>query len=243
MVWRLAGAAIMLCLALLLPPVATAQTATPDSAATMPTGRRARAAVLDASGDTVRFTAADSLRLIAENAQPQVPAVAPAKFNPDPMRAMWLSALLPGLGQAYNHRYWKLPIVVGAFVGLGYGTSWNNRMLGDYTKAYRDITDSDPETRSYMNFFPSTTQESSIDVDWLTRSLKSKKDYYRRYRDMCIIGLVGIYALQIIDAYVDASLQHFDISPDLSLDVAPTVMPGHSSPRPSGLGLQCAFTF
>lgn len=64
-------------------------------------------------------------------------------FNPDPTRAVWMSALFPGLGQLYNRRYWKLPIVIGAYMGLGYATSWNNSMLTDYTRAYRDIMDND----------------------------------------------------------------------------------------------------
>ena len=88
-------------------------------------------------------------------------------FNLNPTRAVWLSALCPGLGQIYNRRYWKLPIVVGGFVGLSYATSWNNRMLTDYTKAYRDIMDSDPTTKSYMDFFPPNTKESEIDEAWL----------------------------------------------------------------------------
>ena len=54
-------------------------------------------------------------------------------FNPDPVRAVWLSALCPGLGQIYNRRYWKLPIVVGGYMGLAYATDWNNAMLRDYT--------------------------------------------------------------------------------------------------------------
>ena len=77
----------------------------------------------------------------------------PSDFNPDPMRAVWLSALFPGLGQIYNHRYWKLPIVVGGYVGLFYATTWNSRMLSDYQRAYLDIMDSDPGTNSYMDFF------------------------------------------------------------------------------------------
>ncbi|MDE5625940.1 MAG: hypothetical protein K2I61_06430, partial [Muribaculaceae bacterium] len=58
------------------------------------------------------------------------------EFNPDPTRAVWLSALFPGLGQVYNRRYWKLPIIVGGYLGLGYATSWNNQMLTEYTRAY-----------------------------------------------------------------------------------------------------------
>ncbi len=163
-------------------------------------------------------------------------------FNPDPTRAVWLSALCPGLGQIYNRKYWKLPIVIGGYVGLAYATSWNNRMLTDYTQAYRDITDSDPNTKSYMDFYPPTTKESDINKDWLTRSLKSKKNFYRRNRDLCIIGMVGLYLICMVDAYVDASLSHFDISPDLSMDIAPAVIDQRDSFNKS-LGVQCAFTF
>lgn len=200
---------------------------------------RSRAQRSDTVGDTAYVTAHDSLALLPDTLTPAGLGRLRV-FNPDPMRAMWLSALFPGLGQIYNHRYWKLPIIVGAFVGLGYATSWNNRMLRDYTKGYRDLMDNDPNTRSYMDFFAPTVKESDLDVDWLKRSLKNKKDYYRRYRDICVFGLIGVYALQVIDAYVDASLSHFDISPDLSMDVAPAVMQhqGHAS-----LGLQCAFNF
>lgn len=164
------------------------------------------------------------------------------KFNPNPMRAMWLSALCPGAGQIYNRRYWKLPIVIGAFVGLTYGTSWNNRMLNDYSKAYRDITDNDPNTRSYMDFYPPTVKESDLDKTWLTSTLKNRKDYYRRYRDICIIGIAAVYLLNVIDAYVDASMMHFDVSDDLSMRLRPAVIESSISRLPS-VGLGCAFSF
>lgn len=216
-----------------------------DSVATSTKVNRRRMPVLDAMGDTVKFTKADSLRLAGQLADTVATTLGVAKFNPDPKRALWLSALCPGLGQIYNHRYWKLPIVVGAFVGLGYGTAWNNRMLSDYTKAYRDLKDSDPNTRSYMNFFPPNAKESDIDKAWLERLLKSKKKYYRRNKEMCIFSMIGVYLLNVVDAYVDASLSHFDISSDLSLDMQPAVMldgrqgcGGYPS-----LGLQCAFRF
>jgi hypothetical protein len=163
-------------------------------------------------------------------------------FNPDPTRAVWLSALFPGLGQVYNRRYWKLPIIVGGFLGLGYATSWNNGMLNDYQKAYRDIMDSDDSTNSYMNFFPPTTSESDIDKTWLTSVLKSRKDFYRRNRDLCIICMVGVYFLAMVDAYVDASLSHFDISEDLSMDWAPALIPDGRNRYPS-IGLSWAFNF
>lgn len=170
------------------------------------------------------------------------PVVPMRSFNPDPTRAVWLSALFPGLGQIYNRRYWKLPIVVGAYMALGYGTQWNNTMLGDYTRAYNDITDSDPNTNSYMDFFAPTVSESSLNKQWLTKLFKARKDYARRNRDLCIIAMVGVYLVAMVDAYVDASLAHFDISPDLSMQWSPAIIPDSRSAIP-GMGLQWALTF
>lgn len=163
-------------------------------------------------------------------------------FNPDPTRAVWMSVLLPGLGQVYNRRYWKLPIIVGGFMALGYGISWNNGQFQDYSQAYRDLLDNDPSSNSYMNFFPPNTVEGDLDKTWLTSVMKSRKDFYRRNRDLCIICTVGVYLLCIVDAYVDASLAHFDISPDLSMDVAPTIMVQPGSTKP-GVGIHWALTF
>lgn len=164
------------------------------------------------------------------------------EFSPDPTRAVWLAALFPGLGQVYNRRYWKLPLIIGGYMGLGYATSWNNSMLTDYTKAYADIMDNDPTTRSYMDFFPSTVNEDDLDKTWLTNVLRSRKNYFRRNRDLCIIGMVAVYLVAIVDAYVDASLAHFDISPDLSMEVYPSLMQDGRTRLPS-LGLQWAITF
>lgn len=163
-------------------------------------------------------------------------------FTPSPTRAVWMSALFPGLGQVYNRRYWKLPIIVGGYLGLGYATSWNNTMLSDYQRAYRDIMDNDPSTKSYMDLFPPNTTEDSIDKTWLTTVLKNKKNYFRRNRDLCIISMVGVYLLAMVDAYVDASLSHFDISPDLSMDVVPSLIPDARDKLP-GVGLTWAFNF
>lgn len=172
-----------------------------------------------------------------------VPQTAKPVFNPDPKRAMWLSVLCPGLGQVYNRRYWKIPIVIGAFVGLGYGTAWNNRMLNDYSKAYRDLTDNDPDTRSYMDFFPPTTQESSLDRTWLQKTLKSRKDYYRRYRDICIIAMAAVYLINVVDAYVDASMLHFDVSPDLSMKIRPAVLQQQATANLPAVGIGCSLAF
>lgn len=163
-------------------------------------------------------------------------------FNPDPTRAVWMSALCPGLGQIYNRRYWKLPIIVAGFMGLGYGTSWNNDQYRDYSNAYMDLMSGDPDKKSYMDFFPPNTDESSLDKEWLKSVMKTRKDYYRRNRDLCIICMVAVYLLSMIDAYVDAELAHFDISPDLSMDVSPGISADPVT-RKYSIGMNWAFTF
>ncbi|MCH5222017.1 MAG: hypothetical protein J1F05_06835 [Muribaculaceae bacterium] len=208
----------------------------------------------DLEADSVKVAVADGelTAHLSTSAEPQYVAVEESpydrweerdvEFNPDPTRAVWISALFPGLGQLYNRRYWKLPIIIGGYMGLVYATSWNNTMLSDYTVAYRDIMDSDPSTNSYMNLFPPNTKESDIDKSWLTNVLQSRKNYFRRNRDLCIISMVGVYLLAMVDAYVDASLSHFDISPDLSMDVAPMLFQEERGMKPS-VGLSWAINF
>jgi len=207
--------------------------------------------VVNAAGDTITLASIDSIgaldgvEVLIDSTTNVATSMGKVRvFNPDPQRALWLSALCPGLGQIYNRRYWKLPIIAGAFVGLSYGTAWNNRMYKDYSKAYRDVMDNDPDTRSYMDFFPPTVQESDLDAAWLQKIMKSKRDYYRRYREICVISMVGVYLINIVDAYVDASLAHFDISPDLTLDVSPAAIDNTAiGGRLPSLGLQCAISF
>lgn len=204
----------------------------------IPTGSEVVGEKMTISGDSVKFVAVDSAMVLNVGNETEPMRV----FNPDPTRAVWLSILFPGLGQLYNRRYWKLPLVVGGFMGLGYGMSWNNGMLRDYTKAYTDLMDNDPSTKSYMDFFPPTVSEDSLDKTWLQKVMKSRKDYYRRNRDLCVIAMIGVYVLAAVDAYVDASLTHFDISPDLSMDVQPALIPDTRSRIP-GLGLHWALNF
>ena len=164
------------------------------------------------------------------------------RFVPDPKRALWLAIVLPGGGQIYNRKYWKLPFIYGGFLGCTYAFMWNQQMYRDYSQAYLDIMDDDPNTKSYMDFFPSSIKESDLDRQWLERTFKARKDYARRNRDLCIISMVGVYLIAMVDAYVDASLAHFDISPDLSLEWSPAIIPDTRSRIP-GLGLQWALTF
>lgn len=209
---------------------------------------------ISAQGQTEIPTGRDSLYLVGTETPIDTASVAQSElsrkdsvvFNPDPMKAVWLSALVPGLGQIYNRRYWKLPIVIGGFMGLTYAVSWNGRYYTDYSQAYRDVMDSDPTTKSYINFLPYNRRNDEAwieqNTEWLKSAMKRKKDFYRRNRDLCIISMIGVYVVAMIDAYVDAQLYHFDITPDVSMHLVPAVM----EPTPfskTSLGLQCAITF
>ncbi len=167
------------------------------------------------------------------------------KWIPDPKKAMWLAIVFPGGGQIYNKKYWKLPIIYGGFVGCIYALNWNNTMYRDYSQAYIDIMDDDPNTKSYENFIP-----PSYDVNQnLTRIqdlFRRKKNYYRRYRDLSLFCMIGVYVLSVIDAYVDAELSSFDISHDLSMKVKPTIINEkgkRNNLMSNSYGLQCSLRF
>ncbi len=158
---------------------------------------------------------------------------------PDPQKSLWLAFVFPGLGQIYNRSYWKLPIVYGGVMGLAYGIAWNNRYYQEYSQAYRDAQSSNALDRSYNNLLPAGTDPTS---DYAISLLKSQHNTYRRYRDLCIVGAVAFYALTIIEAYVDAQLSDFDISPDLSMRVHPTVFMTENSQQPNfGVGVGVNF--
>lgn len=167
-------------------------------------------------------------------------------WRPNAKRAMWLAIVIPGAGQIYNRKYWKLPIVYGGFVGCLYAIRWNNQMYHDYSQAYMDIMDNDPNTQSYNEFLHLGNTITPENTERYQDLFRRRKDYYRRYRDLSVFILIGVYALSVIDAYVDASLSEFDISKDLSLRVQPAVINNGMSANPlksSALGLQCYITF
>ena len=170
-----------------------------------------------------------------------------ATWRPDTKRAMWLALVLPGAGQIYNRKYWKLPIIYGGFVGCAYAMSWNNQMYHDYSQAYLDIMDDDPNTQSYNQFLHLGAQIDASNIERYKEIFRKLKDRYRRWRDMSMFVMIGVYAFSVIDAYVDASLSEFDISDDLSLRVEPTVINNNQRTRnplrSSTLGLQCSLTF
>ena len=152
-------------------------------------------------------------------------------WKPDPMRAVWLGAIVPGLGQIYNRSYWKLPIVYGGFMGCIYAVTWTNNQYIGYKDAYRDIyydiqngTVSDSPDKSYNAILPEGyTINSMGGADTYKSRLKEWQNASLRNRDMAILVTIAVYALSLIDAYVDAQLFDFDISNDLSLNVTPQI--------------------
>ena len=147
-----------------------------------------------------------------------------SQWRPEAKRAMWLALVLPGAGQVYNRKYWKLPIIYGGFAGCIYAMTWNNQMYHDYSQAYLDIMDDDPTTESYKNFLHLGTEINESNLARYQEIFRKRKNRYRRWRDLSIFASIAVYAISVIDAYVDASLSEFDISEDLSLRVAPVVM-------------------
>ncbi len=167
-------------------------------------------------------------------------------WKPNPQRALWLALVLPGAGQIYNRKYWKLPIIYGGFMGCIYALTWNNMMYKDYSQAYLDIMDDDPGTASYNKFLHLGTQINKSNEEHYKSLFKSRKDKYRRWRDLSFFVMLGVYAISVIDAYVDAELSEFDISKNLSLKVSPAVIPNHSGGNPlqaQSLGINCNLNF
>lgn len=136
-----------------------------------------------------------------------------------PKRATIMSAILPGLGQVYNKKYWKIPILYGGIAVTGYFLSDNLKNIDKYKKAFVAETDDDPNTEN-------TTPYNHKQLDQLI-------DQYKQWRDLSYIAFVVIYALNIIDANVDAHLFYFDVSEDISLNWAPYLSPN----RNQGMGL------
>lgn len=168
-------------------------------------------------------------------------------FVPKPTKALWLSLVLPGAGQIYNRKYWKLPIIYGGFLGCAYALTWNQMMYRDYSQAYLDIMDDDPNTKSYLDMLPPRYDITGRE-DQFKKIFKRKKNFYRRYRDLSAFCFIGVYLLSVVDAYVDAQLSEFDISPDLSMKVEPAVigtpklMGGTTSGR-AAYGVGCSLRF
>ena len=133
------------------------------------------------------------------------------KKKHSPLKATLMSTALPGLGQVYNGKWWKVPIIYGGFGGLIYSSVWNDAKCRTYRNAYLIRVDDDP----------ATTDE--FEGRYSDANLRELVDFYQRNRDLSLIFTGVLYALNIIDASVDAHLKDFDVSDDLSLKVRPTM--------------------
>ena len=160
---------------------------------------------------------------------------------PNPTKATWLALVIPGGGQIYNRKYWKLPIFYGGFAGCAYALTWNSKMYKDYSTAYKDAMNGNMQSSSITDLLPPGYKISETQLKEL---LRKRKDTYRRYRDLSIFAFIGVYLLSVIDAYVDAELSNFDITPDLSMKVEPAVIDNRiNSSSNRSVGLQCSFRF
>lgn len=128
----------------------------------------------------------------------------------DPRKALMYAAVLPGLGQVYNKKYWKLPLVYGGFIGFGYGISVYQEAYIKYKEDLFDVLEADDPTKA-------------VSPDGLNQEqLRRQVDKMRRERDFFIILMAGMYILQMVDAHVDAHLKEFDLNPNLHVRLRPT---------------------
>lgn len=152
-------------------------------------------------------------------------------YNKDkhsPATATILSTILPGAGQVYNRKFWKVPVIYGGISTLTFLVDWNNRGYIRFKRAIRQYPNDE---------FKGQRSEEE---------LKLFRDTYRKNRDLSFAGLIGIYVLNIIDANVDANLYDWNVNDDLSFHVEPTIINDnfastvYSQPA---FGLSCTFNF
>ncbi|MFH1005311.1 MAG: DUF5683 domain-containing protein [Bacteroidota bacterium] len=127
-----------------------------------------------------------------------------------PKKATIFSACLPGLGQAYNKKYWKIPVIYAGIGATVYFITDNNKSYKKYKQAYINKTDNDPNT-------------IDTEPNYNEAGLRELQNNYRRWRDLNIILTGLFYTMNIIDAYVDAQLITFDVSDNLSMNVFPSM--------------------
>ncbi|MDR2149046.1 MAG: DUF5683 domain-containing protein [Tannerella sp.] len=197
------------------------------------------------AADTVNLSANDTILITSDTIINYIPDGSAQKtlqvflgdtgaFKPNPKTAYMIAAVFPGLGQIYNRQYWKLPIVYGGFVGFMYAITWNNKNYQDYQRAYFDIVNDhtiDPQganpggwSQSWQDFIPGNSDPATyFNNSTFQRNLQSGKDFYRRNRDLSIILGVAFYLICVADAYVDAQMFDFDVSPDLTFRITPQI--------------------
>ena len=175
------------------------------------------------------------------------------KFIAEPLKASMMAVAFPGLGQIYNRKYWKVPVVYAGFGGLIYSVGSSSTNYNKYMRAFQDFTDNIEQTDSYVALIsadPSTydrvkhpdsysIKSESFYKDGMLRAI----DYYRRNRDLSYIGIGVWYLVSILDANVDASLFDFDISNNLDIAVFPVQLSLPGGFVGAGLNMNLTITF
>ena len=142
-------------------------------------------------------------------------------------KATIMSACLPGLGQLYNKKYWKTPVILAALGGITYWGISNHKQYKFYSQNLKAENDGDATTINTTNF--------------QTDNLLVQKKYYKKYRDIAIMAGLVVYFLNIIDANVDAHLKTFDVSDDLSLQIKPYSNLDHNNKFQAGVSFKLNF--
>ena len=178
--------------------------------------------------------AQDSLRVVDDNDDDVVRDTVLLKSYAtryNPRKALLYAAILPGLGQVYNKKYWKLPLVYGGFISIGYGFNF-------YQKAYKKY-----KGQLFYNLNQAPNNESFINPvsNATTAQLRRAVDRSQRERDFMTILMAGMYLLQIVDAHVDAHLKEFDLNPNLKVSIEPIMEQNSMIGRQTGVGLIVRF--
>ena len=188
-------------------------------------------------------------------AQDTLSVIKPHKqhFKAEPLKATMLAVALPGAGQIYNRKFWKIPVVYAGFGVLFYTAGINSKNYTIYIQAYQDFTDVIPETDSYRDVIPAdpATYDPVLHPDTYDPSnasyyedgLLRMVDYYKRYRDLSYIGIAAWYLISILDANVDASLFDFDVTDNLDISFAPALISLPGGYRGAGLSASIKMTF
>jgi hypothetical protein len=174
-----------------------------------------------------------------------------------PHKATMYSVMLPGLGQAYNKKYWKIPILYAGIGATIYAISWNTSRYKEYKNGFRDFSNfydykyqspdletpiPKPTADSYNEILDLDWENTDLGRDnWFKNQLQNNKDSYKHDRDLSYIILAGVYVLNIIDAAVDAHLMNFNVNDELTLRVEPAV--SYSAFTGNSLGFRCQITF
>lgn len=186
------------------------------------------AIILFATSFKVKAQVSIAEKVLGDTLADSVQAFKPKKIT-SPRKAAMFSAILPGLGQIYNQKYWKLPFIYGGAIAVVYAFNFNDEQYQLFRSAYILRRNGDQSERSLFNNYPDINQ------------LSNARDFYRYYRDFSVILGLILYGLNIADATIDAHLAHFNVTDDLKLQVEPKVATLPNNAPVMQLGMR--FTF